>query len=63
MSWRERMRRDRCLRLMEVNLQMVRWHASVLKASIALGGVSSLLVLSGAGLRWGEALGSLLNLF
>jgi len=42
---------------------MVRWHSSVLKASLALGGLTSLLVLSGAGLRWGDALSCLLNLF
>ena len=32
---------------------MVRWH-SVLKATVALGAFASLLVASGAGVRWGE---------
>jgi hypothetical protein len=39
---------------------MVRWLSTSVKAAIALGAVSSLLVSSGAGLRWGE-LAALLN--
>ena len=41
------------------DLQMVRWNVT-LKAALALGAVTSLLVSSGAGLRWGE-LTALLN--
>jgi len=33
---------------------MVRWRATTLKGFIALGAFTSLLVASGAGLRWGE---------
>ena len=33
---------------------MVRWRATTLKAIFALGAFVSLLVASGAGLRWGE---------
>jgi len=33
---------------------MVRWRATTLKALIALGAFTSLLVASGAGLRWGD---------
>jgi len=41
---------------------MVRWRATTLKAVVALGAFTSLLVASGAGLRWGE-LSTILNLF
>jgi len=41
---------------------MVRWRATTLKAVVALGAFTSLLVASGAGLRWGE-LSAILNLF
>ncbi|HEY2544205.1 MAG TPA: hypothetical protein VGH92_14285 [Gaiellaceae bacterium] len=33
---------------------MVRWHSASLKTAIALGALTSLLVGSGAGVRWGE---------
>jgi hypothetical protein len=38
---------------------MVRWHAATLKAGLTLGAFASLLVASGAGLRWGELLSHL----
>jgi hypothetical protein len=42
---------------------MVRWHSSTIKAVIAIGALSSLLVSSGAGLRWGDLLSVLTGLF
>jgi hypothetical protein len=33
---------------------MVRWRSTSLKAVVALGALASLLVSSGAGLRWGD---------
>jgi hypothetical protein len=41
---------------------MVRWRATTLKSVVALGAFTSLLVASGAGLRWGE-LSAILNWF
>ena len=41
---------------------MVRWH-SALKAMVALGAFASLLVASGAGVRWGELESILASLF
>ncbi len=41
---------------------MVRWRATSFKAVVALGAFTSLLVASGAGLRWGE-LSAILNWF
>jgi len=42
---------------------MVRWHSSTIKAVVALGALSSLLVSSGAGLRWGDLMSLLNGLF
>jgi hypothetical protein len=42
---------------------MVRWHSSTIKALVAIGALSSLLVSSGAGLRWGDLLSALTGLF
>lgn len=42
---------------------MVRWNVSILKAAVALGALTSLLVASGAGLRWGSCLSILSGLF
>jgi hypothetical protein len=42
---------------------MVRWHSSTIKALVAIGALSSLLVSSGAGLRWGDLLSVLTGLF
>jgi hypothetical protein len=33
---------------------MVRWHSASVKAAVAIGALTSLLVSSGAGLRWGD---------
>lgn len=33
---------------------MVRWHSATLKSAVALGALTSLLVGSGAGVRWGD---------
>ncbi len=41
---------------------MVRWH-SALKAMVAFGAFASLLVGSGAGVRWGELQAILAHLF
>jgi hypothetical protein len=42
---------------------MVRWHSSTIKAVVALGALTSLLVSSGAGLRWGDLVSVLTGLF
>jgi len=41
---------------------MVRWHATTLKAVVTVAAFASLLVASGAGLRWGD-LSAILSLF
>jgi hypothetical protein len=46
-------RRNAANTLSEVTCTMVRWNVTF-KAVFALGALASLLVLSGAGLRWGE---------
>ena len=42
---------------------MVRWHSAALKSVLALGALTSLLVSSGAGLRWGDLQAILSSLF
>jgi hypothetical protein len=42
---------------------MVRWLSSTVKTAVALGALASLLVSSGAGLRWGELQTLLSSLF
>jgi hypothetical protein len=42
---------------------MVRWRSSTLKATVALGALASLLVGSGAGVRWGDLTSILSGLF
>jgi len=42
---------------------MVRWFSSTVKTAVALGALASLLVSSGAGLRWGELDSLLTSLF
>jgi hypothetical protein len=42
---------------------MVRWLSSTVKTAVALGALASLLVSSGAGLRWGELQALLSSLF
>jgi hypothetical protein len=42
---------------------MVRWHSATLKSAIAIGALTSLLVGSGAGVRWGDIQQLLSSLF
>ena len=42
---------------------MVRWFSSSVKTAVALGALASLLVSSGAGLRWGDLESLLSSLF
>ncbi|MFL5912088.1 MAG: hypothetical protein ACJ768_16130 [Gaiellaceae bacterium] len=42
---------------------MVRWLSSTVKIAVALGAFASLLVSSGAGVRWGEIQSILAGLF
>jgi hypothetical protein len=42
---------------------MVRWLSTTVKTAVALGALASLLVSSGAGLRWGELQTLLSGLF
>ena len=42
---------------------MVRWHSAALKSVIAVGALTSLLVASGAGVRWGELTSIISGLF
>ena len=42
---------------------MVRWHKVTFKTAVGLGAIMSLLVASGAGLRWGECFSFILSLF
>jgi hypothetical protein len=46
-----------------VIVQMVRWRSATVKATVALVGFASLLVASGAGMRWGDALSLIWGLF
>lgn len=42
---------------------MVRWHKVTFKTAVGLGAMVSLLVTSGAGYRWGEAIAFFEGLF
>jgi hypothetical protein len=42
---------------------MVRWHKAMFKTAVGLGAITSLLVASGAGYRWGECLDLISSLF
>jgi len=42
---------------------MVRWHKAAFKTTVGLGAMTALLVASGAGMRWGDALAVVWGLF
>jgi hypothetical protein len=42
---------------------MVRWHKAAFRTTVGLGAMAALLVASGAGMRWGDALSSIRGLF
>ena len=43
--------------------RMVRWHRAAFKTTVGLGAIGALLVTSGAGMRWGDAISFILGLF
>jgi uncharacterized membrane protein YebE (DUF533 family) len=42
---------------------MVRWHRAAFKTTVGLGAMAALLVGSGAGMRWGDAISFITSLF
>jgi hypothetical protein len=42
---------------------MVRWHKAAFRTTVGLGAMTALLVASGAGMRWGDALSFIGSLF
>jgi hypothetical protein len=42
---------------------MVRWHKAAFKTTVGLGAMTALLVTSGAGMRWGDAISLVTGLF
>jgi hypothetical protein len=42
---------------------MVRWHKAALRTTVGLGAMTALLVASGAGMRWGDAIALVRGLF